>query len=260
MLLVPSVKVVLVPATSSLVGVGANLGKQLIALAILGNRHASSIQESLEARVGPGLDGGVELIFSLQASVVGGTSILVSGPGSSGTDCLRGSGRGAGRQASSLAEEVGTVLASKSKEFITFRALGNLHVVLVEEFLQLGVGPGVEQFLAERGLGRFSRGDCRRGNGASLQAGQARVAADGGNKLVTVAGLRDWPAALVQPFLQVRLRPLRVQPITRVRDGLASFLCNSLVVFAGGLDQDIMLARLRSRNAMTVEECLELRL
>lgn len=85
-----------------------------------------------------------------------------------------------------------------------------------------------------------------------------RVAANRGNELVTSGGLGNWPSTLVQPFLQVGLTPVFVQPITRVGNGLTELLCNCLIVFTSSFDQNITGARLRRRDSMTIEKCFQM--
>lgn len=57
-----------------------------------------------------------------------------------------------------------------------------------------------------------------------------RVAAQRSNELVAAAGLRDRDSALIEPRLQIRVRPRLVDPVTRVVDSLAGFVCHRLVV------------------------------
>ena len=254
MLFVPGIEVVLIPSTSSLVRAGANLGQQLIALAVLGNGDTTGIEEGLEARVGPSLDRGIELILSLQLDVIGSFGKFVASPGSSGAKGISSGGR----DTSCFIDEIGAVLAGKSNEFIALRALGDLDIVFIKELLQPGVRPGIEQLLAQRGLGSFSRRDCRRSEVAGLQASQTGVAADRGNESITVGGLGNRPSALIEPFLEIGLGPLLVQPVTGIGCGLANLVRNGFIVLAGGLDQDVALARLRCGNAVAIEECLQL--
>lgn len=252
MLLVPGIKVVLVPSTSSPVRVGANLGQQLVTLAMLGNGNATGIKEGLEAGVRPCLDRSVELILDLELNIIRSLGILVAGLGGSGTKGISSGGRGT----SSLVKEISTVLAGKSNQLIALRTLRHRDVVLVKELLQLGIGPGIEQLVAQRSLSRFGRGECRRSEAVGLQASQTRVAAYGGNESVTIRGLRNRPSALIKPFLEIGLGPLLVQPVPRIGCSLASLLRNRFVVLAGGLDQDVALAGLGSGNAVAIEECL----
>lgn len=63
----------------------------------------------------------------------------------------------------------------------------------------------------------------------------------------------------VKEFLQVRLRPSRVEPVTWVGSSLASLLCDRFIVRADLLDKSIALAWLRNWDTVLICECLELR-
>lgn len=91
-------------------------------------------------------------------------------------------------------------------------------------------------------------------------AGDAGVAAEGGDELVTRAWLRGWDAALVEPGLEIGLRPVLVQPVAWVQRGLADLVGDGLVVGAGGLKERIASARGWVGDAVVVQEGLELRL
>lgn len=185
--------VVLIPSTSSLVGIGANRGDELVTLAILWNRDAASIKESLEARVRPAIQSSLEAIFGLQLGIISSASILVTSLGGSSAKGILGSAS----RTRSLLRKVVAVLTGQRNEFVALGALGNLDVMLIEEFLQLGVGPGVEKLLAQRLFGSFGFGRCRCGNAARLQADEAGVAAYGCNELVAGGGLGCGPSTLV---------------------------------------------------------------
>lgn len=72
--------------------------------------------------------------------------------------------------------------------------------------------------------------------------------------------MRSWDAALVEPGLQVRLRPRGVKPVARIAESLAGLVRNGLIVRADGLEERVASARSGVRNAMVVKEGLELRL
>lgn len=131
--------------------------------------------------------------------------------------------------------------------------------VLVEEGLELGVIPGVDELVGE-GL---SRGGGRRRERSVLAGGviggNLGVATDLSDQLVTAAGLRGGDAALVHPLLQLRVRPGLIEPITRVLEGLAGLVGSRLVVGAGREEEGVASAGLRVRDAVVVEEGLQLR-
>jgi hypothetical protein len=78
----------------------------------------------------------------------------------------------------------------------------------------------------------------------SLEVGKTRVAANRGNELVATSGLRSRETIGVKPFLEVRLRPGRVQPVTRVLSGLSKLLGRGLVALASLLEDGVTLAGL----------------
>lgn len=254
MLLVPGVEVVLVPSTSSPVRVGTDGSQKLITLAELWDRDTAGIQECLEAGVRPSLDSSIESFLSLQLQIVRGASEFISSLGSGSTNGLGGSGG----STSSLGKEMSPVLAGESNQLIALRALGHLHIVLVEELLQLRVRPGIEKLLTQRSFGSFSGGDNRCSDTPGLKTGQVGVSAHISNELVTVRWLRSGPSSLIEPLLQVGVGPLLVQPVARVGGGLASLFCDRFVVLTSGFDEGIAFARLGCRNAVAIEECLQL--
>lgn len=64
----------------------------------------------------------------------------------------------------------------------------------------------------------------------------------------------------IKPFLKIRLGPGFVQPVTGVRNAVASLLCNSFIVVADLLEEIIALAWLWDRNAVLVSKGLQLRI
>jgi hypothetical protein len=152
------------------------------------------------------------------------------------------------------------VLAGKSNELVALAALWNLDAVLVEPLLDLAVAPAVEKLLAERLLGGV--GGCRSGggSGSGVVGCDARVAAERGDQLVTVARLWSWNATFIEPGLDVRLRPSFIEPVTWVSGGLADLVGNSLIVRADGLKERVTGTWSWVWNAVAVKELLELRL
>ena len=152
------------------------------------------------------------------------------------------------------------MLACESGELVALAALGNGDTVLVEPLLDLAVRPAVEKLVGKTLLGVGSL----LGSGVVLLvgflSGNIRVTTDGSNERVTVAGLRDRDATLVAPGLQVRVRPLRVEPVARVGSGLAGLVRSGLVVGADNGEERVTSARARVGNAVVVAERLELRL
>jgi hypothetical protein len=199
------------------------------------------------------VQGVVVVVTETGVRVVGGLSVVVAG--------RRG---GSTVSAGSLVLDVGTcktsrVLACKSGELVTLAALRNGDTILVEPLLDLAVRPAVEKLVGKALLGVGSL----LGGGVILLvgflSGNVRVTADGSNERVAVAGLRDRDATLVEPALQVRVRPLRVEPVTRVGGGLAGLVRSGLVVGADGGEKRVASARARVGDAVVVAERLELR-
>jgi hypothetical protein len=191
----------------------------------------------------------------------GGSSVLVSSLGGSGT--VSGSTRGGdrfGSGGSAVTIETGTVLAGKSEELVSLGALGNLDTILVGPFLDLTVRPRVQKGVAQ---GLFSVGGSGRDRGVGalrLEAGESRLAADSSNHRVTGVRLGNVVAALVEPSLEVGVRPGREEPITGVVGGLLSLLGDRLVVVTDSSEKRVTLTGLGDRNAVLVGESLELRI
>jgi hypothetical protein len=64
----------------------------------------------------------------------------------------------------------------------------------------------------------------------------------------------------IKPFLEIRLGPGLVKPVTRVRNALASLLGDSVVVVADLLKKLITLAWLGNWDAVLVGKDLQLRI
>jgi hypothetical protein len=151
------------------------------------------------------------------------------------------------------------VFAGKSKELVALGTLGNLDTVAVSPLLDLAVGPRVEKSVAKA---RLSGGGGRRDlsvGALGVQAGETRLAAEAGNERVAGGGLGNVVATLIEPSLDVRVRPRRVEPVTGVGGGLAKLVGGGLVVLADGLEERVTLAGLGNGNAVLVGESLELR-
>jgi hypothetical protein len=151
------------------------------------------------------------------------------------------------------------MLAGKSEELIALGALGNLDTVAVGPLLDLAVGPRVEKSVAKAGLsGGGGRRDLSVGT-LGVQASETRLTAKSGNKGITAGWLRDVVATLIEPCLDVRVRPGRVEPVTGVGSGLAELVGRGLVVLTDSLEKGVTLAGLGNRNAVLVGKSLELR-
>jgi hypothetical protein len=151
------------------------------------------------------------------------------------------------------------VLAGKGEKLVALGALGNLDAVLVGPLLDLAVRPRIEESITEALLGG---GGGRRDlsvRALGVQAGKAGLATERGDKRVTAGGLGGGVATLVEPGLDVRVRPRRVEPVTGVGSGLAKLGSGRLVVFADGLEERVALAGLGDGNAVLISEGLELR-
>jgi hypothetical protein len=152
------------------------------------------------------------------------------------------------------------VLAGESDELVALGALGNLDTVLVGPLLDLAVRPRVEEGIAEALLSvGSSRGDGCVGT-LGLLASETRLAPDGSDHGVTVVGLGNVVAALVEPSLEVRVRPGSVEPVTGVVGGLLGLLGGGLVVVTDGGKKRVTLAGLGNRDAVLVGEGLKLRI
>jgi hypothetical protein len=151
------------------------------------------------------------------------------------------------------------VLAGKSEELVALGALGNLDTVLVSPLLDLAIRPRVEKGIAERLLGSGGRGRSLSVGTLEVQAGKTGLATNAGNEAITSRRLGNRVAALVEPGLQVRVRPGLVEPVTRVVGAFGDLVRGRLVVLTDRLEKSITLAGLGHGNAMLVSERLELR-
>jgi hypothetical protein len=150
------------------------------------------------------------------------------------------------------------VLAGKSKELVALGALGNLDVVAVGPLLDLAVRPRVKESITEALL---SGGGRRRDLSIStlcVLASKARLTADAGNEGVAERGLGGGVATSVEPGLEVRVRPGRVEPVTGIGSGLAELGGGGLVVLTDSLEEGVTLTGLGDGNAVLVGESLEL--
>jgi hypothetical protein len=154
--------------------------------------------------------------------------------------------------------EASTVLAGKGEELVTLGALGDLDSVLVSPLFDLAVRPRVKKSIAEARLGSGGRRRDGRISALEVQAGLARVSADSSNQLVAGRGLGNIVATLIEPGLEVRVGPRRVEPITRVRSGLGDLVGSRLIVLTDNLEERIALTGLGDWNAVLVGEGLEL--
>ena len=86
------------------------------------------------------------------------------------------------------------------------------------------------------------------------------MAAERGDELVAGAWLWDGHTALVEPGLEVRVRPRVVEPVAGVGGSLASLLRDFVVVGARSGEKRVASARVGVGNVVLVEKGLELRL
>jgi hypothetical protein len=189
----------------------------------------------------------------VSSEALSGSGVLVAGLGGSGTVGRLNSSGGA------VAIKTGTVLASKGKKLVTLGALGDLDAILVGPFLDLAVRPRVKESIAQALLSGGGGGRNLSISALGVQAGEAGLAAERRNKGVTVGGLRGGVATLVEPRLDVRVGPRRVEPVAGVGSGLAELCSGRLVVLADGFEERVALAGLGNGNAVLVSESLELR-
>ena len=129
------------------------------------------------------------------------------------------------------------MLAGESNKLVTLATLWHLNAVAVEPFLDLAVAPALEKLVAQRllssGGGLGSRGVFL----SSAVGSESRVAAERCNKLVASAWLWDWNATLIEPGLEVIVRPRLVEPVARVSSSLACLVSSLLVVGAGSVEK-----------------------
>lgn len=218
----------------------ADKSTERVLFGMVGNGDTASLKVGLHPRVGPGVDGLVERRLGGDGSLVGGLGGNVTGLGGSGT-IGRDSGRGSGR---GVVEDLGAVLADKSTELVGLGALGNVDAVGIAELLELSLTPSVNELVGKSGIGLLGAGS---GTGLlleTLKVGEAGVAADRGDQLVTGSGLRSGNTVGVEPLLEVGLGPGVVEPVARVGGSLADLLGNSIVVLANLGEESVTLAGL----------------
>lgn len=152
------------------------------------------------------------------------------------------------------------MLAGQGNHLVALATLWDLEAVLVGPLLDLAVAPALQQSVAQRSLSRSSR----LGGGSVLVSGgvgaDLAVAAHARDELVAGAGLWGGDATLVEPLLEVRVGPGLVEPVAGIAGGLANLVGDGLVVGAGGLQKRVASAWRWVRDAMVVEEGLQLRL
>lgn len=195
-----------------------------------------------------------EVVVVAKATVgrVGLLSKPVAGAGSGGT--VSGGSRGSGVASSSLSG----VLAGESNELVTLAALWDLEAVLVGPLLDLAVRPALQKSVTQRSLSGSSRLGGSSVFGSSGIRANLAIAAHAGDELVAVGWLRGWDAALIEPLLEVGVGPRLVEPVTWVGSGLANLVRDGLVVRSSSVQERIAVARRRVRNAVVVEERLQL--
>jgi hypothetical protein len=93
-----------------------------------------------------------------------------------------------------------------------------------------------------------------------LLASKTRLAAESSNHRVAGVGLGNVVAALIEPRLEVRVRPGSVEPVTGVVGSLLGLLGYGLVVVTDSCEERVTLAGLGDGNAVLVGESLELRI
>ncbi len=171
----------------------------------------------------------VVVVLSAEAVRVGGGLRVVVPSGGRGSAVSGGS-----RALNVVSRELSGVLAGKGLELVALATLWDVDTVLVEPRLEVSVAPAVDELITER----LGSGACGSRGGRGLRCGAvgsgAGVAAERGNQLVAAGGLRGWDATLIEPSLEIGLRPGVVEPVARVRRSLTDFVGGRLVVGAGG--------------------------
>jgi hypothetical protein len=213
----------------------------------MGNGNTTSVQVALQTALGPGANGLVESFLSrnrcLVSSLGSGISnlgIRVAGLGSSST--ISGSTRSRGR----ITQELSAMLADEGTELVELGPLGNRDVVLVAEFLELSLTPGIDKLVGQSGISLLSAGRSAGLLLLGLEVRETRVAANRGNQLVTGSWLRGRDSMGIEPLLEVRLGPGVIKPVTRVGDRLTGLLSSGLIRGAGLLEESVTLAGLRN--------------
>lgn len=228
------------PAGCGLVSVLADKSTELVGLGLVRNRDTAGVEVGLQARLGPRVHGLVESLLGRDRSLVSSLGIVVAGLGSGSTVGRSSRGRGRG----SVIEDLSTVLADKGTKLLGLGTLGNGNAVCVAELLELRLAPGVDELVGQSSIGLLGASSGTSLLLLSLEVGEARVAADRGDQLVTRGRLRGRDSVGVEPFLEVRLGPGVVQPVARVVGGLANLLGNGVVVLADLGEESVALAGL----------------
>lgn len=213
----------------------------------MGDGDTASVQVALQAALGPSVDGFVESLLSCNRCLVSGLGggigdlgVRVAGLGSS-SSISGGTGSG-GR----ITQELSAVLADKGTELVDLGALGNRNVVLVAEFLELRLAPGINKLVSQSGISLLSAGRSASLLLLGLEIRETRVAADRGNQLVTGGWLRGRDSVSIEPLLEVRLGPGVIEPVARVGNRLTSLLSGGLIRGTGLLEEGVTLAGLRN--------------
>lgn len=107
-------------------------------------------------------------------------------------------------------------------------------------------------------LGIGSNGRDRGVGTLGVQTGKTGLAADAGNERIAGRWLGNGVAALIEPSLEVRVRPRLVKPVTGVVGSLLGLLGGGLVVVADSGEERIALAGLGNGDALLVGESLKL--
>ena len=66
------------------------------------------------------------------------------------------------------------------------------------------------------------------------------------------------PAVRIQPLLELRLGPMFIKPVTRIRNGFAKLFRDGFVVLTGCTEERVALSWLRRRDTMFIQESLQL--
>lgn len=90
----------------------------------------------------------------------------------------------------------------QSEDFVPLGTLRNLDALLISPLLELAVAIAIKEGVRQALGGRGSGSGGGRGPRSKIVTGDARVATNRGNKLVTIARLRNGNATLIAPGLQ----------------------------------------------------------
>lgn len=171
-------------------------GAELISLGSLRDGDATRVKVALETALRPSTNSRVEGVRS-------GIGDTIGSLGSSLVDVGGGSTEGAGSLAGDVViEEVGAVLADQSLELVGLGTLGNClklaiifgfketrltrNSILVGELFELGVTPSIDDHVGQGGVGLLGAGGCTGSLLLGLEGGEARVATNRCDQLVTL--------------------------------------------------------------------------